>query len=314
MKKKDKEEFVEVGVLDNFYQTSSFYPMPVVLISTLAKSGETNLGPYSLCFPHLIAGRHGMMLLARYSSNTSRNILRTGVCAINFLPGKKSYMEGCVALGYPGETTEEKMKSNIFTLLPPTCEEEPDNGPRPQIVQEAVQVFECSLDPSTPPVYNEKTEEAHFVLLIDKIVMQKQWHDELLSGKSIAPIAIGYGFRDNQNFWFEQPSRKYALPVPENKGIDVAAVEWAASRYDSSMSWTVKAYAKLVKVPRVFLDRVVAQCIEAAKAEGVSEITPEFLDRVRDKHFAEKSAGDPHHGFFGAAWSWLHTRLHKLGE
>jgi flavin reductase (DIM6/NTAB) family NADH-FMN oxidoreductase RutF len=314
MKKKGKETFVEVGVLDNFYQTSSFYPMPVVLVSTLAPTGHTNLGPYSLCFPHLIAGKHGMMLLARYSSNTAQNIIRTGVCAINFLPGKKAYMENCVALGYPGETTMEKMKNSIFTLLPPTCEPGAENSPRPEIVQEAIQVFECSLDPSTPPEYNEKTEEAHFVLLIDKIVMQKQWHDELLSGKSIAPIAIGYGFRDNRNFWFEQPSRKYTLPVPESKGIDVAAVKWAASRCDSGMAWTDEAYTRLVKVPRVFLDRVVAQCIEAAKTEGVTEITPEFLDQVRDKHFAARGESDPHHGFFGAAWSWLHTQLHKLGE
>ena len=45
------EEFTEVRILDNFYQTSSFFPMPVILVSTLAESGRTNLGPYSLCFP-----------------------------------------------------------------------------------------------------------------------------------------------------------------------------------------------------------------------------------------------------------------------
>lgn len=50
------EEFTEVRILDNFYQTSSFFPMPVVLVSTVAESGQTNLGPYSLCFPHIITG------------------------------------------------------------------------------------------------------------------------------------------------------------------------------------------------------------------------------------------------------------------
>ena len=45
------EEFTEVRILDNFYQTSSFFTMPVILVSTLAESGRTNLGPYSLCFP-----------------------------------------------------------------------------------------------------------------------------------------------------------------------------------------------------------------------------------------------------------------------
>ena len=38
-------EFTEVRILDNFYQTSSFFPMPVVLASTLTESGQTNLGP-----------------------------------------------------------------------------------------------------------------------------------------------------------------------------------------------------------------------------------------------------------------------------
>jgi hypothetical protein len=39
------EKFTEIRILDNFYQTSSFYPMPVVLISTLNEDGSTNLGP-----------------------------------------------------------------------------------------------------------------------------------------------------------------------------------------------------------------------------------------------------------------------------
>ena len=47
--------FVEVRVLDNFYQTSSYYPMPVILVTTISESGKTNIGPYSLCFPFGIA-------------------------------------------------------------------------------------------------------------------------------------------------------------------------------------------------------------------------------------------------------------------
>jgi hypothetical protein len=39
------QEFVDVRILDNFYQTSSFFPMPVLLVSTLNESGTTNLGP-----------------------------------------------------------------------------------------------------------------------------------------------------------------------------------------------------------------------------------------------------------------------------
>jgi len=45
------EKFTEIRILDNFYQTSSFFPMPVVLISTLNEHGSTNLGPTPFAFP-----------------------------------------------------------------------------------------------------------------------------------------------------------------------------------------------------------------------------------------------------------------------
>jgi len=50
------EKFTEIRILDNFHQTFSFYPMPVVPISTLNEDGSTNLGPYSLCFPYVVTG------------------------------------------------------------------------------------------------------------------------------------------------------------------------------------------------------------------------------------------------------------------
>jgi hypothetical protein len=34
------DKFTEVRIVDNYYQTSSFFPMPVVLVSTLAASGH----------------------------------------------------------------------------------------------------------------------------------------------------------------------------------------------------------------------------------------------------------------------------------
>ena len=67
------------------------------------------------------------------------------------------------------------------------------------------------------------------------------------------------------------------------------AVKFAATRYDPDIPWQEQAYAKLVRVPRVFMGKVVAQIIDTARADGISEITPELLDRVRDKRDAEKS-------------------------
>ena len=284
------DEFVNVRILDNFYQTSSFFPMPVVLISTLDESGKTNLGPYSLVFPHLIADKRGIILIGRASSNTAKNILRTGVCAVNFIPDKKRYLKSVVELGFPGETTEEKMESSIFTLIPSARadEERQPNTQYPDIVKESIQVFECTWDDGYSLELNEETEEIHFVLLLDKIVMKKRWWEALLEGKRFPKLPLGFGFRNNINFWFASHSRPFSIPVPSSKGVNVDAVKFAATRYDPSIPWQEEAYAKLVRIPRVFMGKVVAQIIDTAKAEGIDEITPEFLDRVRDKRDAEK--------------------------
>ena len=171
-------DFVDIRILDNFYQTSSFYPMPVVLVSTVAETGQTNLGPYSLCFPYGIAGEHSMMLISRGSSNTD----------------SKKFMRNCVTLGYPGETTEQKMANSVFTLLPSArreSEREPDVQ-YPGIVQEAVQVFECTLDRRFPHKAEDATpdQEYRFVLRLDKILLKPQWRDALLMGKGFPKLPI----------------------------------------------------------------------------------------------------------------------------
>ena len=52
--------------------------------------------------------------------------------------------------------------------------------------------------------------------------------------------------------------------------------------------WQDEAYGRLVRVPRIFLTRVIRACIRAAKEEGLEEITPEFLDELRDKRSIER--------------------------
>lgn len=85
------DQFKDLRIVDNFYQTSSFIPMPTILIGTVSESGQTNLGSYSLCFPYYIAGKdyYAMILEARNSSNTAQNILRTKKCSLNFIPDDK---------------------------------------------------------------------------------------------------------------------------------------------------------------------------------------------------------------------------------
>ena len=90
--------FKDLRIVDNFYQTSAFFPMPTVCISTLNDDGSLNIGSYSLCFPYYIAGkeRYAMLLECRNTSNTCHNILRWGKCAINFIPDDRKYFKWAV--------------------------------------------------------------------------------------------------------------------------------------------------------------------------------------------------------------------------
>jgi len=283
-------EFTDVRMLDNFYQTSSFFPMPVVLVSTFAESGQANLGPYSLCFPHIITGgkEHAMILIARGTSNTAQNIIRARVCSLNFIPDKKKYMKNCVMLGFPGETTEQKMKNSIFTLLPSTRSNAGGTCSYPPIVKEAVQVFECTWDDRFPLKHNEELVECHFVLRIDKLLMKTKWRDCLFKGKGFPRMPIDYGYRDNVRFWFARHSRPYAVPIPKEKGNAIETVKYACTRIDPEITWQDEACAKLVKIPNIFLNKALTGIVQEAKKEGLTVITPEFLDKIRAKRSSEK--------------------------
>jgi flavin reductase (DIM6/NTAB) family NADH-FMN oxidoreductase RutF len=179
--------------------------MPVVLVSTLNETGTPNLGPYSLCFPYVVTGgeKHSMLLIARATSNTAQNITRSKVCSLNFIPDRKRYMKNCVQLGFPGETTEQKMKNSIFTLVLSTRSGTPPNGLTkfPDVVEEAVQVMECTWDKTIPIQPTPSSAgSAYFVLVIDKLVMKQKWKDALLKEKGFPRLPIDFGFRDNTRF------------------------------------------------------------------------------------------------------------------
>jgi flavin reductase (DIM6/NTAB) family NADH-FMN oxidoreductase RutF len=265
--------------------------MPIVLVSTLAESRQTNIGPYSLVFPHLIADedKYAMMLITRADSNTAQNIRRTRFCAINFLPDEKKFLENCVLLGYPGDTTEEKMKDNIFTLLPSTRNGVDPNAQYPEIIEEAFQVYECSWDPSIPSSLVGGCE--NLLLRVEDILLKPKYKEAIVRGmdaKSFPRIPVGYGFRDNIHFWFTQGSKPFALRIPESKGTSVNTVLYAAKRYDPTIEWMPEAAEKIIKVPRLFLKRAIAGIVNEAKKEGITVITLEFMDKVRDKRRKEK--------------------------
>jgi flavin reductase (DIM6/NTAB) family NADH-FMN oxidoreductase RutF len=298
MKSVDSEDFLNVRILDNFYQTSSFFPMPVILICTIAETGQMNLGPYSLCFPFSVAGgRYQMVFNCRDNSNTGMNLVRTGFCTLNFIPDDRRYMRNCVMLGYPGETTEEKMRNSIFTLTPSqrAPAERTVGVVYPDVVREALQVFECRMDSFE---IKEEIHSMRAILTIDRVLLKKRWHGVLLEGRRprwgrsavFPPLPVDYGFRNNAHFWFTKHSPPYREPIPKSKAVSVDSVMWGITRggFAEDLEWKPEAAAKLVNVPRVFLSMVLKGIADEARRSGVTTITPQFMDTVRDKRASEK--------------------------
>ncbi|MDE7400766.1 MAG: hypothetical protein K2N17_01800 [Clostridia bacterium] len=300
------EDFKDLRIVDNFYQTSAFFPMPTILVGTVSENGKTNLGAYSLCFPYYIAGKdyYAMILECRNSSNTAQNLLRTKKASLNFITDEKKYFKEAVRLGFPGDTTEEKMKNCIFNLKESTL-----GADRPKIIKEAFQVFECSWDDSLEDAFKDKAGNlegyeppyrnfngitskfgAHFILKIDKILMKPKYYDTIINGvtaKGFPRVPVDYGYRDSTNFWYS----KFVKPVPEKiqaKEGDVKSVVYAAARIDPDVKFTDGACAKLTKIPRIFLKAALTQMVQIAKEEGISLIDEAALEIINDKRRKEK--------------------------
>ncbi len=298
--------FKDLRIVDNFYQTSAFFPMPTILVGTVAENGKTNLGSYSLCFPYYIAGKdyYAMILECRNSSNTAQNILRGSRVSLNFITDERKYFREAVRLGFPGDTTDEKMKDCIFTL-----EQGQADGERPLVVKEAYQVFECTWDDSLedahldkagmldgydPPYrnFNGITSKfgAHFILKIDKILMKDKYYDAIVNGvtaKGFPKVPVDYGYRDSTNFWCSA----FKKPFPEKiqaKDGDLNSVKYAAKRIDPDVTFTDEACAKLVKIPRIFLKAALSQMVSIAKQEGITVIDEAALEIINDKRRNEK--------------------------
>lgn len=298
--------FKDLRIVDNFYQTSAFFPMPTILVGTVSENGMTNLGAYSLCFPYYIAGKdyYAMILECRNSSNTAQNILRGSKISLNFITDDKKYFREAVRLGFPGDTTAEKMKNCIFTL-----EKGEADGERPKIIKEAYQVFECTWDSSLEDAFNDKAGNldgyeppyrnfngitskfgAHFILKIDKILMKDKYYNAIVNGvnaKNFPPVPVDYGYRDSTNFWCSPFKKPFPEKIQAKEG-DINSVKYAAKRIDPEVIFTDEACAKLTKIPRVFLKAALTQMVSIAKEEGINVIDEAALQIINDKRRKEK--------------------------
>ena len=300
------EKFKDLRIVDNFYQTSAFFPMPTTLISTVNAEGKTNIGAYSLCFPYYIAGKdyYAMILEARNSSNTAQNILLNKKATLNFITDERKYFKEAVRLGFPGDTTDEKMKNCIFTLTDSTL-----GNDRPKIVEESYQVFECTWDDSLEDAFNDKAGclegyqppyrnfngitskfGAHFILKIDKIWMKEKQYNAIVNGvkaSAFPSVPVDYGYRDSTNFWYTKFKRPIAEKIQAKEG-DVNSVIYAAERIDPNVKFTKEACAKLTKIPRIFLKPALTQMVNIAKEEGITVIDEQALTIINDKRRKEK--------------------------
>ncbi len=298
--------FKDLRIVDNFYQTSAFFPMPTILVGTVSENGMTNLGAYSLCFPYYIAGKdyYAMILECRNSSNTAQNILRGSQISLNFITDDKKYFREAVRLGFPGDTTAEKMKNCIFTL-----EKGEADGERPKIIKEAYQVFECTWDSSLEDAFKDKAGNlegyeppyrnfngitskfgAHFILKIDKILMKDKYYNAIVNGvnaKNFPPVPVDYGYRDSTNFWCSPFKKPFPEKIQAKEG-DINSVKYAAKRIDPEVVFTDEACAQLTKIPRVFLKSALTQMVSIAKEEGINVIDEAALQIINDKRRKEK--------------------------
>ncbi|MBQ0102196.1 MAG: hypothetical protein KBT31_05330 [Firmicutes bacterium] len=297
--------FKSLKVVDNIYQNNLFFPMPTVGISTLCEDGTTTIGSYSLIFPYYIAGKdyYAMILECRNSSNTAQNLLRNGKCALNFIKDDKKAFKELVRLGFPGKTPAEKMKDCNFELVKGEAE-----GERPLIIKDAYQVIECTWDDTLedgfkskahigelegvePPYnnFNGITSKfgCHFILKIDKILMEDKYADNLKNGlkkRSFPPVPVDYGYHDSKNFWYKK--FKGILPTSEpiatsNAG-SVDSVMYCAERLDTPVKFTKEACELYVKIPRPFVKAALLEIAQIAEENGISVIDKEAALKIAE--------------------------------
>ena len=303
--------FENLRIVDNFYQTSLFFPMPTVLISTLCEDGSTSLGPYSLVQPYYVAGKdyYAMLLSCRNSSNTAQNILKNGKCALNFISDDPKLFHEAVKLSWPGDKPEEKMPKCNFKLEKSLLEEENPKDIRPMVLSDAIQVIECTwvreldgADKDQPGMlngyegpyhdFNGITSKfgAHFILKIDKILMKKKYKDAIINGvraKDFPKLPVDYGYRDSKNFWFHR-ARKMRAELLQMRQASLESVRYAADRVDDQIKFTDEALKTVLAVPRVFLPLVLKGCVDWAKENGVTLIDETHMKIINDKRAKEK--------------------------
>lgn len=276
--------FQRVGVVDNFYQASSFIPMSFALVTTVHESGETSIGPHALLFPFSISKPHSMMLISRNNSGTAINIRRNSKCALNYVTFDRGRLQGIADMGYPGMSLEDKRRANPYTLIDSPSPDKAADPEFPQIIKEAYQVFECTWNDSFS--LHDKSDaqghdyDGHFNLVIDDLLVKERYVPGIEKGECFPNMPIFCGFRANRGFWFAEHDDPFTVALPTVKGTEFQTVSYMANRIDPNVSFTAAACKKLTGIPKPFMQDAFKGIVAKALAEGVTEVDEDFLDKI----------------------------------
>lgn len=86
---------------------------------------------------------------------------------------------------------------------------------------------------------------------------------------------------------FKKP---YAEPIPKDRKLDITAIIYVVVNISNKIKFTPEAHAKLAKVPRIFLNTALKECVKWVETNNVNLIKPEQMDIIGDLRNKEKSA------------------------
>lgn len=282
-----EEPFVRLPPKDNFYQSVSFFPMPFALVSTVNERGVTSLGPYSLAYPFELIERPSVLLVARASSNTVQNLLRTRKAALNFLEFDRAWLEEVVRLGFPGQTPEEKMAAVHFELEPSPTDRYARDPEFPLLMRDAFQVWECELSGNFayhPARHTDpQLTESFLALELQNVLLRERFAKALEDESAFPSMALSYGFRHQagkRHFFFAEHKAPFPVELPEGVGPAHGHVFYVANKLDPEVRFTEEACKHLVAVPAPFLRTVLSSIVAAAKERNVKLIDESFVEKL----------------------------------
>ena len=195
------------------------------------------------------------------------------------------------------------MKDCHFELVKGQAE-----GERPLILKDAYQVIECTWDDTLEDGYKSKEHigelegveppynnfngitsqyGCHFILKIDKILMEDQYADALKNGlkkNSFPPVPVDYGYHDSKNFWYKRFKGRHATsePIATSNAGSVDSVMYCAERLDTKVQFTREACELYVKIPRPFMKAALLEVAQIAAENGISVIDKEAALKIAE--------------------------------